>query len=317
MIIPLFFCTKDSFADNKLANWLKELRHEALERGIRETVFDEAFKSFKPISRIIELDRRQPEFTLTFPQYLNRVIPRSRVTKGQEKYRQYKELVDKIGQQYGVQPRFIIAFWGIETSYGKHFGGFSVVHALATLAFDGRRSKFFRSELFHALNILNQGHISHDQMRGSWAGAMGNFQFMPSSFRNFAVDYDGDGKRDIWNSKEDAFASAANYLAKSGWRSDQTWGREVKLPSNFNKSLIHRKERKKIHYWQKLGVRQVNGTSLPTRNLTASLVTAINPKREKIGSTYMVYDNYHVTLKWNRSKFFAIAIGLLSDQIGK
>ena len=244
VFILIFISPSQSNAEKILADWLRELRIEALGKGIKERIFDKAFKDFMPIARIIELDRHQPEFTLTFPQYLKHVIPKSRIKRGKIKYLENKKLIDRIGKKYGVQPRFIVAFWGVETSYGRHFGGFSVIHSLATLAFDGRRSKFFRGELFGALRILNQGHISYEQMKGSWAGAMGNFQFMPSSFENFAVDYDKDGRRDIWNSKGDAFASAANYLSKSGWRGDQTWGRAVNLPKNFNFSLISKKIKK-------------------------------------------------------------------------
>ena len=303
-------------AKENIDTWLQELRVEALGKGIRKDTFEKAFKGFKPIARIIELDRRQPEFTLTFSKYLSKVIPNSRVKRGKEKYLENKKLLDKIAKKYGVQPRFIMAFWGVETSFGRHFGGFSVVHSLATLAFDGRRSKFFRGELFRALRILNQGHISHDQMKGSWAGAMGNFQFMPSSFENFAVDYDGDGKRDIWNNKGDAFASAANYLSKSGWKSDQTWGRAIKLPENFDRSLVTKKEKKPNKEWQKLGVRRIDGGDLPQRNLQASIVIAMNKKTGELGQAFIVYSNYNVTLKWNRSTFFAIAVGLLADRIG-
>ena len=184
--------------------------------------------------------------------------------------------------------------------------------SLATLAFDGRRSKFFRGELLRALRILDQGHISPQRMKGSWAGAMGNFQFMPSSFENFAVDYDGDGKRDIWTNKGDAFASAANYLSKSGWRSDQTWGRPVKLPSNMDKALIGLNVRKSIGEWQKLGVRRADGSDLPKRNLNASIVIA----KGSGGAAFMVYQNFRVTLKWNRSTYFAVAVGKLAEGIG-
>ena len=313
----LTFSSHTLMAKESVDSWLQQLRLEALNKGIRADTFNTAFKDFKPIARIIELDRRQPEFTLTFPQYLNKVIPSSRVKRGKKKYLENKILMDKIAKEYGIQPRFIMAFWGVETSFGKHFGGFSVVHSLATLAFDGRRSKYFRGELFRALRILNQGHISHDQMKGSWAGAMGNFQFMPSSFENFAIDYDGDGKRDIWTNKGDAFASAANYLAKSGWKINQTWGRAVKLPKNFDPTLVTRKVKKSISEWQKNGVRRINGLNLPKQNLLASIVIAKNKKKEKRGQSYMVYNNYNVILKWNRSTFFAIAVGLLADQIGK
>lgn len=294
------------------ANWLKELHAEALTKGISEKTLVSALTGIKTIPRIIELDRRQPEFTLTFQQYLSRVVPKARIAKGKLKFNENRKLLEEIGKKYKVQPRFIVAFWGIETDFGRHFGGFSVVEALATLAFDGRRSKYFRSELFRALRILDQGHISAQRMKGSWAGAMGNFQFMPSSFENFAVDYDGDGKRDIWTNKGDAFASAANYLAKSGWRSDQTWGRAVKLPTGFDKSLTGLKIRKSISEWQKLGVRRSDGSDLPKRNLNASIVIA----KGSGGTAFMVYKNFRVTLKWNRSTYFAVAVGTLAEGVG-
>jgi membrane-bound lytic murein transglycosylase B len=324
----LFFLIFFIFASNSanatvspsLNSWVQELRVEALSKGISGDTFDRAFKGFKPIPRIIELDRRQPEFTLTFPKYLSKVIPPSRVKLGKAKYLENKQLLDKIGKQYGIQPRFIMAFWGVETSFGRHFGGFSVVHSLATLAFDGRRGKYFRSELHRALRILDQGHISFDQMKGSWAGAMGNFQFMPSSFENFAVDYDGDGKRDIWSNKGDSFASAANYLSKSGWQKDQTWGRAVKLPKDLDVSLINLKIKKPIKEWQVLGIRRHDRTNLPKKDLSASsasIVLAMNKKTEKKGRAFLVYNNYRVTLKWNRSTFFAVAVGTLADRIGQ
>ena len=294
------------------ATWLKGLRTEAIAKGISEKTLDSALAGIKPIPRVIELDRRQPEFTLTFQQYLNRVVPKSRVAKGKRKYNENRALLTEIGKKFSVQPRFIVAFWGIETDFGRHLGGFSVGESLATLAFDGRRSKFFRGELLRALRILDQGHISPQRMKGSWAGAMGNFQFMPSSFENFAVDYDGDGKRDIWTNKGDAFASAANYLSKSGWRSDQTWGRPVKLPSNMDKALIGLNVRKSIGEWQKLGVRRADGSDLPKRNLNASIVIA----KGSGGAAFMVYQNFRVTLKWNRSTYFAVAVGKLAEGIG-
>jgi membrane-bound lytic murein transglycosylase B len=292
------------------ATWKKALRAEVVGKGIRGETFDKAFVNVAPIKRVIELDRRQPEFTLTFDQYFSRVVPKRRVLTGRKKLAENIEILTEIGKKYGVQPRFIVAFWGVETDFGRLDGGFSVVAALATLAHDGRRSKFFRGELIRAIRILDQGHITPERMKGSWAGAMGNFQFMPSSFENFAVDYDGDGKRDIWRNKKDAFASAANYLSKSGWKDDQTWGRRIALPSRFDQKLIGLKVRKKMSEWQALGVRKVDGTALPKRELTASLVQA------KRGPVFLVYNNYRVILKWNRSTFFAVAVGTLAERIG-
>ena len=299
-------------ASKPFGPWLDELKAEAARNGIRAETLDAVIPTIKPIPRVIELDRRQPEFTLTLQQYLNRVVPNSRVKKGRSKFRENATLLTEIGRKFGVQPRFIVAFWGVETDFGRLDGGFPVISALATLAHDGRRSKFFRGELIRSLRIVDQGHISHTNMKGSWAGAMGQFQFMPSSFERFAVDYDGDGRRDIWRNRRDAFASAANYLSKSGWKPDQTWGREVKLPAGFDMRLAGLKVRKGIRDWQALGVRRADGTDLPTRNLQASVVL---PEKTK-GRAFLAYNNYRVILRWNRSSFFAVAIGSLADRIG-
>jgi len=299
-------------ASKPFGPWLDELKAEAARKGIRAQTLDAVIPTVKPIPRVIELDRRQPEFTLTLQQYINRVVPNSRVKKGRSKFRENATLLTEIGRKFGVQPRFIVAFWGVETDFGRLDGGFPVISALATLAHDGRRSKFFRGELIRSLRIVDQGHITHTNMKGSWAGAMGQFQFMPSSFERFAVDYDGDGRRDIWRNRRDAFASAANYLSKSGWKPDQTWGREVKLPAGFDMKLAGLKVRKGIRDWQALGVRRVDGTDLPTRNLQASIVL---PEKTQ-GRAFLAYNNYRVILRWNRSSFFAVAIGSLADRIG-
>ena len=293
--------------------WLEKLRVEAEGKGISQSVLDEALAGIQPIPRVIELDRRQPEFTLTFTQYRDRVVPQSRIKKGRVKYQENRDLLEEIGGKIGVQPRFIVALWGIETDFGRVTGGFKVIPALATLAHDGRRSAYFRKELLNALQILHEGHIAPKEMMGSWAGAMGQSQFMPSSFLAHAVDYDGDGRRDIWTTRPDVFASAANYLAKSGWRADQTWGREVKLPRDFDFALADLKVRKPIGGWQVLGVRRPDGGDLPTRQLSASIVL---PEKGKMSPAYLVYSNYRTTLRWNRSTYFALAVGLLSDGIG-
>ena len=307
----LLFAVPGSAEDFQI--WLGKLRVEAEGKGISQSVLDEALAGIQPIPRVIELDRRQPEFTLTFTQYRDRVVPQSRIKKGRVKYQENRDLLEEIGGKIGVQPRFIVALWGIETDFGRVTGGFKVIPALATLAHDGRRSAFFRKELLNALQILHEGHIAPKEMMGSWAGAMGQSQFMPSSFLAHAVDYDGDGRRDIWTTRPDVFASAANYLAKSGWRADQTWGREVKLPRDFDFALADLKVRKPIGGWQALGVRQPDGGDLPTRQLSASIVL---PEKGKMSPAYLVYSNYRTTLRWNRSTYFALAVGLLSDGIG-
>ena len=213
--------------------WLDKLKTEAKRQGISQKTIDSSLIGIKPIPRVIELDRKQPEFTLTFAEYLKRVVSDRRIRIGKSKLKEHKELLRQISSKYGVQSRYIVALWGIETDFGRITGGFPVISSLATLAYDGRRSKFFRKELLLALKIVDGGHILAKDMVGSWAGAMGQNQFMPSSFHAYAVDYDKDGSKDIWKTLPDVFASIANYLSKSGWQADQTWGRPVRLPEEF------------------------------------------------------------------------------------
>ena len=292
--------------------WRAELRTEALSKGISDSVFDTAFSGVQPIERVIELDRRQPEFTMTLETYLSKVVSGTRVKKARQKLAEHKQILAEVSEKFGVQPRFIVALWGIETNFGQHTGGFSVIAALATLAYDGRRSAYFRGELLNALQIIQEGHITAANMKGSWAGAMGQSQFMPSSFLNYAFDYDQDGKRDIWGTRKDVFASIANYLSSVGWRDDITWGREVSVPDTLQgKALSDKKTVKRLSDWQKLGVRRADGGDLPKRDLNARLVV---PDRGK-GRAFLAYANYDNILKWNRSNFFAIAVGSLADQI--
>jgi membrane-bound lytic murein transglycosylase B len=293
------------------ATWLDGVRAEAAQRGLKTETIDSALSDLTPIPRVIELDRRQPEFTLTHADYMSRVVNAAKINKGRTRYKENEALLKEVAAKFGVQPRFIVALWGIETDYGRLRGGFNVVRALATLAHDGRRSSYFRKELFNALTIIDQGHITAKDMIGSWAGAMGQVQFMPSSFLNFSYDYDGDGKRNIWTSQADVFASAANYLSKVGWRDDQTWGRPVRLPQGFDKSLTGLEVTKGLNDWASLGVLRADGRVLPTRNLKSSIVL---PGGED-GQAYVVYDNYRAILKWNRAHFFATAVGSLADRI--
>ena len=297
--------------DTRFTEWLAELRAEALQAGISSATLDASFAGVEPIPRIIELDRKQPESTLTFEQYVDRIVSQSRIDNGRARLAENAPLLQEVAAKFGVQPRFIVALWGIETNFGKNTGGFSVIAALATLAYDGRRSQYFRRELLEALRIVEQGHIRPDAMKGSWAGAMGQSQFMPSSFMNYAYDYDGDGAKDIWNTPADVFASAANYLSGVGWNSDITGGREVRLPAGFDPALADIKMIKNMSEWQALGVRRTDGSALPGRDIKASVIFP-----GKVGGpAYIVYDNYRALLRWNRSLYFATAVGLLSDKI--
>ena len=298
-------------SDTSFAEWLTALRAEALEAGISNATLDASFAGVEPIPRIIELDRKQPESTLTFGQYIDRIVSKARVDRGRARLAENSPLLQEVAAKFGVQPRFVVALWGIETNFGQNTGGFSVIAALSTLAYDGRRSKYFRGELLNALQIVEQGHIRPEVMKGSWAGAMGQSQFMPSSFMNYAYDYDGDGAKDIWTTSADVFASAANYLSGVGWNSSLTWGREVRLPEGFDPALADIKVKKKMSEWQTLGVRRADGSALPTREIEASVVF---PGKAG-GVAYIVYDNYRALLRWNRSLYFATAVGLLSDKI--
>lgn len=299
--------------DPAFATWLKNLEDDARAAGISEKTIEQALGGLAPVPDVVELDRKQPETRQTFQQYRERVLSESRVKKGRELLKEHRTLLNKIAAEYKVQPRFIISLWGIETSYGAFLGGHHVIQALATLAYDGRRADLFRRELIAALRILDRGDIDLDAMKGSWAGAMGQCQFMPSSFLKYAVDYDGDGKRDIWNSLPDVFASIANYLSKSGWDDKHTWGRPVKLAA-AGKSPAHDgglKVVKSLPEWQSLGVRRENGRSLPSVALNASLLQT----DDGAGPTYLVYDNFRVLMVWNRSTYFALTVSELSDLI--
>ena len=301
-------------AAEPFADWLDGVRAEALANGVGQSTLDAALRDLKgPLPRVLELDRKQWKRDVTLDWYLNRVISDERVDRGRQLGRRYRSLLTQVGEQYGVQPRFILAIWGIETHYGKITGGFPVLGALATLAFDGRRQDFFRGELLEALNIVAQERMEPASMLGSWAGAMGQSQFMPTSFSNFAQDYDGDGRRDIWTSEADVFASIAYYLKRHGWRDDITWGRGVKLPPGFDPDLIGLDVTRTIPEWQELGVRRLNGTYLPTRSLPASVVAPDYPE----GDAFLVYENFRVTLAYNRSSFYATAVGILSDRIAR
>jgi membrane-bound lytic murein transglycosylase B len=303
-----------SAADLDFQTWLKALRKEALERGIPASVLDQGLADAAPIPRVLELDRRQPETTITFDDYIARVVNNARVESGRARLQEHREVLGRVAQTYNVQPRFIVALWGIETDFGRITGNFLVIHALATLAYDGRRSAFFRDELFKALTIVARGNVAAQEMRGSWAGAMGQSQFMPSSYLAYAVDFDGDGRADIWNTRADVFASAANYLAKSGWRGDETWGRQVQLPAGFDRTLIdHTKLQKPLAEWQRLGVRKSDGGDLPAREVNASLVQPGGAD----GPSFLIYNNYRVLLRWNRSLYFATAVGFLADRFGE
>jgi membrane-bound lytic murein transglycosylase B len=291
--------------------WLDGVRQEALGKGISPATVAKALDGLEPIARVIELDRRQIEGRITYQEYRDRLLSVERIERGRALLREHRELLERVAADYGVQPRFIVALWGIETSYGNWSGSTPVIGALATLAHDGRRADFFRSELMHALRILDEGNVEADSMLGSWAGAMGQSQFMPSSYVRNAVDYDGDGRRDIWGSLPDVFASIANYLAKAGWNDRRTWGREVGLPQTMVDGVDGLEVRRSLPAWHELGVRRADGTPLPVVALDASLLRT----DDGVGPAYLVYDNFRVLMAWNRSTYFGLTVGQLADLI--
>lgn len=298
-------------SETGFAEWKSQFEPEALAAGISQNTVSQIVPQLQFIPKVIDFDRKQPYASSRFPDYRQKIIPASRVKKARTLYHQHKKLLDEIGNHYGVQPRFIVALWAIESNFGENMGNFSIPDALATLAYEGRRAAFFKEELINALRIIDQGHIRADQMKGSWAGAMGQTQFMPSSFLSLAVDYNQDGKKDIWGTKEDVFASIAHYLNSHGWDNNATWGRRVSVPSDTPSTLIGREISKTLPEWQSVGIRKYPDGNLPTKMLTASLVQPDDKTQEY----YLVYDNYKRLLKWNRSLYFATGVGLLSDQI--
>jgi len=318
LVLPAAACAQapsaESAGPESLAfdDWLAGVKQEAIGRGIRAKTVETALSGLQPLPEVIERDRSQREFTLTFTRYMRSTVTEGRVEKARSLLAANRALLEEVAAKYGVQPRFLVSFWGLESNFGEHTGGYSVIAALATLAHEGRRHDFFRAQLLDALQILDEGHIGVSEMTGSWAGAMGQLQFIPSTFVNFAVDYDGDGHRDIWNSLPDIFASAANYLSQEGWQGDRTWGRQVTLPPGFDYSLASLAVRKSLADWASLGLRNADGAPLPTvEGIDAALVL---PSGQR-GAAFLIYQNFRTIMVWNRSILYALSVGHLADRI--
>ncbi|MFK7865417.1 MAG: lytic murein transglycosylase [Pseudohongiellaceae bacterium] len=289
--------------------WLVELREEALDSGISESTLA-ALDALQPLERVLELDNSQPEFVQTFTRYIGLRITDNQVSRGQALLSEHQQLLSEVREQHGVQPHYLAAFWAIESNFGRATGGFSVLQALATLAYDPRRAEFFRRELLTALQIIDDGHISAEQMSGSWAGAMGQLQFLPSVFYRYGVDGDGDGRIDIWNSLPDVFHSAANFLSNSGWQGDERWGREVILPADFDYALAGTQTRESLQSWKQMGVKKVDGGPLPVADIQASVILPSGAQ----GPAFLGYSNYRATLAYNPSTFYALTVGNLADR---
>jgi len=306
--------------------WLKGVRAEARSRGISEATLDRSLTGLEPLPIVIERDRTQAELVFSLDRYLQKHVTKKLIRTAQEKRLAHADLLARVADKYGVPPGIVIAIWGIESNFGRFSGVRPTIQTLATLAYDPRRSAMFREELFDALKILDSGDVEASAMRGSWAGALGQPQFMPSSFLLYAQDFDGDGKRDIWASQPDVFASIANYLAVHGWKKDQRWGREVKVPAGVLKrkpdtaplqtaGCLARRQMSvplPVATWSKMGVRTAGGAAIPAaeRDITEASLISGNKRH------FLVYPNYQSILEYNCVNAYGISVGLLADASG-
>jgi len=300
-------------AEGDFYAFLAGVRRDAIGRGIRAPTVDLALRNVQFLPRVIELDRKQPERTMTFTQYIAKVVSPERKEDARHQLAENRVLLEAISRRYDVEPSIIVALWGLESDFGRLPGNISTISALATLTYDGRRGAYFRSELIAALRILDQGHIRLEDMTGSWAGAMGGPQFMPSSYLDYAVDYDGNRRRDIWNSRGDVLASIANYIRGLGWRGGQSWGQDVLLPVGLNPSFAGLNARRSTGEWSRLGVRAVDAGPLPSRESEAALVMPEGAN----GPALLVYANFRAIMKWNPSTYFAVSVGYLADSMAR
>lgn len=287
------------------------LKTTAYDAGISPAVVDRVLDQVALSERVLELDRRQPEFTQTFADYFNRRVTDARVARGRELLAEHRLLLEVIRGETGVPPQYLVAFWGLETNFGSYLGKMAIPDSLATLACDARRSGYFTGELIAALRIIDAGDIALEEMLGSWAGAMGHVQFMPSAYLKHAVDQDGDGRRDLFHSTPDALASAGRFLQSLGWQEGLRWGREVQLPAGFDFALIQGDDARPLDRWRALGVTDAFGRPLPEAPVTATLRLPAGHR----GPAFLTYQNFHVIMGWNRSVFYALAVGHLADRI--
>ncbi len=286
------------------------MQQRASAYGIAEKTVDGVIPLLEYQARVIELDRSQPEFTQSFADYFNKRVSKARIDRGRELYAEFEGFLAELTRVYGVPGQYLVAFWGLETNFGSYLGGMPTLDSLATLACDPRRSEFFTDEFLQALDLLEREGLRADEMKGSWAGAVGHTQFMPSNYMRYAIDGNGDGKIDLWNSRRDALASAANFLNQLEWQREQRWRREIKLPPNYE--FAQGPEKLSLGGWRDLGLRKANGSRLPVvANMDAKLLIPAGHK----GPVFLVYDNFEVIMSWNRSTSYALSVGHLADRI--
>lgn len=297
--------------DSGFRDCLQGIKAEATRQGVPAAIADKAFQGLTPDQKVVDLDGRQPEFSLTYAKYVGGTVSADRIAKGQQRMAQHRVLLDALQAEYGVPPQYIMAFWGIETNYGTYMGDFRVVRSVSTLACMTKRTVFFSNETVQALRILNMNHMTSEQMRGSWAGAMGNMQFMPSTFTKWAVDRDGNGKIDIWNSLPDAFASAANFLRGIGFKPGLPSSDEVFLPKGFALDQADSTVEKPVKAWAAMGVKKAGGAALPVSDEPASILLPAGFR----GPAFIIYPNFKAVMNWNRSTLYALSVGILARQI--
>ena len=290
---------------------IERLQQQARHAGVSENTVIDILGPVQPLAKILGYDRNQPEFVQTFTGYFSKRVTNWRVNKGRKKLAEHREFLSKLTQQYGVPAHYLVAFWGLETNFGGIKGKIPTLAALTTLACDERRSAYFSAELIQALLLLERENLKPSQMIGSWAGAMGHTQFMPSAYMKYAKDGDADGKIDLWNNELDALASAANFLQNLGWKSGFRWGREVLLPEGFNYQLAGKSQPQPLSFWSQHKVTQVNGKTLGDSDLKAALLIPAG----HTGSAFIIYPNFDVILRWNNSEYYGIAVGHLADRI--
>lgn len=303
----------DPVSAQSFSRFLDGVRADARRAGISQATVTRAFANIRPNSRVIELDRRQAEGGLPWEDYRDRImVSPTRIQNGRRNYAENVALLRRIEERYRVNPRVVVAIWGVETNFGGNTGGFGVIEALATLAWEGRRASFFRQELLAALRILEGGHIAPERMRGSWAGAMGQPQFMPTNFERLAVDFDGDGRRDIWDNKADALGSIAHYFQRSGWREGEPWGREARPPAGFSVERADTESRRPLRDFARMGWRNADGSALPDAAIETSVVL---PSRGTTGQVFLGHHNLRVIRRYNSPVNYGLAVGLLSDRV--
>lgn len=296
--------------DSHFDHWLNTLKSDAIAAGISAHTVDDTFKNAQYLPRVVELDRGQPEFISPFLSYVEKRVSQSRVIEGRASLYEQDAILSQVEAQYGVPKQILVAFWGLETNYGRNKGNFGLPSALMTLAYEGRRAAFFRNQLFDTMRIVDAGHNTVAGMRGSWAGAMGHMQFMPSTLLKYGVDADADGRINIWTSLPDAFASAANYLSQVGWRKTELAAIEVKLPAHFDYNQAQLNYRQSALDWTKLGVQTIDGSTLPQQSNAAILLP-----QGQYGPAFMVFDNFDVIMDWNRSVNYALSVVHLANQL--